>query len=130
MSHAPEATAELKALVLEILRPHVGRENRIYRSDLVAEVARRLQVEPDERLDRNIRDAIEEARGEPGEGSTVCSSSRQGGGYWQAGNADELEASISEEEGRGHSILTKTSSQRRHGLEWLRARPFEQARLL
>ena len=123
-------TEELNGIVLAILARHVGREFRIGRQDLVERVALELHIEADERLDRNIRDAIEKVRGEPGEGSKICSSSSKGGGYWLAANAEELEVFLAEDGKRVRTIFARNDAQRQHGLEELRARPLEQGRLI
>lgn len=79
--------------------------------------------------DRQIRAAINKLRRTHPLGALIASSS-SGAGYRIALTAEELEAVLAEDERRAHSILQRTSIQRRKGLDALRALPYQQGRLL
>lgn len=115
------ASPELKQALLDVLRRHLGRANRIPRRQLLAEVKARVDGHVS---DRGMRAAIEELRERHG----ICSSSSFGG-YWLPGGVEEIDRTIAEFKARMASFHGTVSS-----LEVARdhyaAQPLEQGHLL
>ena len=92
---------ELHNAILDVLKGHVGKENRISRRLLL----RRVWGEVDILVsDRDMRQGIEELRRDHPIGALICSSSGSGG-YWLAESYGEVLASYQEERRRAMSTM-------------------------
>jgi len=101
----------IESVTLNILRRHIGQENRIDRRQLVSEVGHAIGRNVH---DREVRAAIEFLRRNSDIGALICSSSGTGG-YWIAQDHYELLRSYQEERRRGLSTLVTIRQRMRTG---------------
>jgi hypothetical protein len=99
---------DLKQMILQELKDHIGSTRRIQRRHLVEKIAQRLasQLEMDRSLitlDRQVRQSIEDLQLK---GYPIISDSGQGG-YWMAETYAEREAYIAEIESRANKLMEK-----------------------
>lgn len=79
----------VKRAVLRVLSYHVGRQNAVSRTELVAETNRLVPCH-----DRQVRLVVNELRKE---GALICSTGGIDGGYWLAQDMEELRAYLDAE---------------------------------
>jgi len=97
--------------ILIILEDRRGRDNRISRANLLGAV--RGEVD-DSVKDREMRDAIKDLREQ---GHLICSTSAKGGGYWMAGDYNDVMAIHEDYRKRALSCLMIASRIRKSGRE-------------
>jgi hypothetical protein len=114
-------TGELEMAILRVVMFHVGAENRISRTELVAEVhAQGLKQD-----ERTIRLAVSEMRRKYG--IPIAGTGGTKGGYWLLKNEDEAAAYLKVElHDRGTSLLEQEAAVRKSFNRWY---PGEQLRL-
>ncbi len=114
----------LKLAILEILKDHKSRTSAIDRRRLGIEVLREVGYVIS---DREIREAIQELRGEDPRGAIIMSSSGASG-YWLAQSIQEIQAHYREERSRALSILVRIRAQLQLaeiGFDWRAAKKDE-----
>lgn len=110
-----EMPAGLKKRVLHILSGHKGGENRITRIDLVQRAFNIFDNNKvTETQDRQVRDAIAELRRER---HMICSDSGEGG-YFIAGNYEEVLRIAAEMDSRAMDLLEKSRILKREAMEY------------
>ena len=116
----------LTMAVIAILEEHRGIERRIPRDSLREELGwrHRLRVS-----DREMRAAIEVARGTP-TGSLICSTTTGGGGYYMARSTAELDEYLRQDESRCREMWQRCSKQRAAAGIALAAEPAHQLEML
>ncbi len=72
--------------VLGEIMLHVGKENKISRSDLISAVTGILRPNIHGTIDRSIRESLERLS----ERYPILSTSEEGGGYWYASSQEEI----------------------------------------
>lgn len=82
---AQTQVAGLNEAIISVLSKHIGADAALSRSDLVTEVARLLGEKVHE---RKVREGIRALRRM---GAPICGAAGEGGGYYLAANAEELE---------------------------------------
>lgn len=97
----------LKEYIIAILNKREGIEQRISSKDLLY----RLNV-LEKTSNRAMRMAIEELRGLP-EGSRICSTTKNGGGYFIATTKKELEDYLRQDENRCKEMWQRIHKQRK-----------------
>lgn len=99
---------DIQIVIMEILYCHVGKENRISRAGLLAELNNRGFAITDQSMRKNIEKLrLTET------GAYICSTIRGGGGYWRAKSLDEVLEFLRQDERRAKSILYRISRQKK-----------------
>ncbi len=108
-----DVTVELKMAILRVVLYHVGRENAISRSALMAEIhAQGIKVE-----ERTVRLAISEMRSRSG--IPIAGTGGIRGGYWILKDQAEADAYLQVElHARGIDLLEQESSIRKSFNRW------------
>ncbi len=94
---------DLKQAIMLILDQAHGKDQKIKRASLRLRICSLLG----QRIsDRRIRDAIADLREHDPRGAYICATTYDGGGYWIAGNLEELREHLDTERRRSMSILS------------------------
>ncbi len=101
---------QIEDAILSVLYQHRGMAQRIRRRQL-APAIRPLVDRPVS--DRLIRETIEVLRTTTDAGARICSTTRDGGGYWIAADDAELEACLAQDENRIRETAQRIRAQRK-----------------
>lgn len=86
------AINDIEYAVLDVMRWHIGRRNKITRDELAEAVLHRVDyAEPPDDMDRQVRKAIQQLRKTDTLGCLICSSSRWQG-YWIAESREDVDS--------------------------------------
>ena len=108
MTTRAEQHEQIADALLDVLRHCVGEASKIRRAELLCQACERTKLRVSDRVMRSVIEDLRLSKA----GAMICSTTRDGGGYWMAATRGELNDYLRQEESRIRELAIRVRRQR------------------